>query len=235
MRLLVLIFTFAGGICTGQSISRQVIASSGSIGTTGIGSSTTGPSILSTSALADTVLLTQGFQQPHIEGLLSVEFITSQPSCSDYNGGAIELLLQGCTGNYSIEWSTGETGFTIEDLPPGTYSVEIQSGTCFFSGDVVLELNGNCDPYIPNLLTVNGDGANDTWIIPELYFPENAGNKVKIFNRWGQLVWEQEFYNNELNVWDGKNRSGQELPAGTYFYEIVLPDSNKKGYIELLR
>jgi len=53
------------------------------------------------------------------------------------------------------------------------------------------------------------------------FFPENI---LKIYNRWGNKVYEASPYNND---WDGKSSSGQELPVGTYFYVL---DRRKEGF-----
>ena len=43
---------------------------------------------------------------------------------------------------------------------------------------------------------------------------------VKVFNRWGQLVFESIGYN---QAWDGTS-NGKELPTATYYYSIDLND-----------
>ena len=71
---------------------------------------------------------------------------------------------------------------------------------------------------IANVLTVNGDGNNDTWKIEHI---ENYPNVTfEIFNRWGNIVWKSSGYTKQ---WDGTNyRNGEVLPDGTYFYVIDL-------------
>ncbi len=71
---------------------------------------------------------------------------------------------------------------------------------------------------IPNVITINGDGSNDTWNILHI---ENYPNATfEIYNRWGNLVWKSTGYPKQ---WDGTNyRNGEVLPDGTYFYIINL-------------
>lgn len=70
--------------------------------------------------------------------------------------------------------------------------------------------------FIPNALTPNGDGKNDTWFIRNLdLFPENS---VTIVNRWGDVVFKADNYNNQ---WDG-DYAGGRLPSGTYYYILNL-------------
>ncbi len=85
--------------------------------------------------------------------------------------------------------------------------------------------------FIPNVLTPNSDGKNDTWFIRNIeIFPRN---KVIILNRWGDRVFASEFYNND---WDGSFASGL-LPAGTYYYILDLGDGWGvfKGDVTIIR
>ncbi len=87
------------------------------------------------------------------------------------------------------------------------------------------------DP-IPQIITPNGDGLNDIWMVNHIdYFEKNS---LRIYNRWGNLVFEANPYN---NTWDGKSKSGADLPDGTYFF-ILDPGNGAvphKGYIIIHR
>ena len=99
----------------------------------------------------------------------------------------------------------------------------------------------NCPRYeLPNAFTPNGDGQNDLFVPYPFCFIERV--EFKVFNRWGQLVFEAS--DPQIN-WDGRNLAGDELPAGAYFYvcrvfeqrlggakETAQPLS---GYIQLVR
>jgi gliding motility-associated-like protein len=85
-------------------------------------------------------------------------------------------------------------------------------------------------------LTPNGDGINDSWVIDGINLYKN--NKVKIINRWGDLVFEESNYDNKEKVWKGECNSGfaiteKNLPDGTYFYSIDLSNGSKPitGYV----
>lgn len=78
---------------------------------------------------------------------------------------------------------------------------------------------------IPQIISPNNDGANDSWIIPDIdYFKQN---KVVIYNRWGNVVWEASPY---LNNWQGVNEKGAELPDGTYYYVVNINNTENKIY-----
>ncbi len=120
---------------------------------------------------------------------------------------------------------------------PGTYTVcfdyfEGDSGEsiCWqatYCMDIVVDCPGidaedECDLdllTVPNGLTPNGDGINDRLIIERLDGCPSVS--LTIYNRWGQTVYENEDYNNE---WDGKSRSGADLPDGTYFMVVGYQD-----------
>jgi gliding motility-associated-like protein len=78
---------------------------------------------------------------------------------------------------------------------------------------------------IPNVFTPNDDGVNDLFFI-ETYGEFEVAN-MKIFNRWGILIWETS---NPVEYWDGKSRDGNEFPSSTYFYVYNAKSSSGKTY-----
>ncbi|MCC6461659.1 MAG: gliding motility-associated C-terminal domain-containing protein [Saprospiraceae bacterium] len=78
---------------------------------------------------------------------------------------------------------------------------------------------GEC--LIPSIITPNGDGANDIFVIPPQCLVGGEGesdSEVTIFNQWGDQVYHKQPYD---NTWDG-TYNGEPLPAGTYFYLVRL-------------
>ncbi|MFN8436945.1 MAG: gliding motility-associated C-terminal domain-containing protein [Cytophagales bacterium] len=69
-------------------------------------------------------------------------------------------------------------------------------------------------PKVFNVFTPNGDGKNEYLYVDNL--KSYPSNNVTVVNRWGQIVFKQQNYNND---WDGDN-----LPAGTYFYILKVDD-----------
>jgi gliding motility-associated-like protein len=86
-----------------------------------------------------------------------------------------------------------------------------------------------------NVFTPNGDGINDKFV------PGIEGStkyNIKIFNRWGQKVFES---NSPTDNWDGKDQtSGTPCPDGAYYYTwnftlITGVDKSIKGAVTLIR
>jgi gliding motility-associated-like protein len=91
-----------------------------------------------------------------------------------------------------------------------------------------------CLTAIP-VITPNEDGYNDYLDIYclELY-PQN---KLEVFNRYGQVVFEQSNYVNR--TWTPRDASGNPLPDGGYFYviqvfEVVGTPGKQKGSFNIV-
>ncbi len=92
------------------------------------------------------------------------------------------------------------------------------------------------DVMVPELVTPNGDGSNDTWVINGLdKYPDH---EVIIMNRWGDKIFVAKPYNND---WNGQTNVGilmgneGKTTDGTYFYIINLSQDAQpiKGFLEL--
>jgi gliding motility-associated-like protein len=100
-------------------------------------------------------------------------------------------------------------------------------GRLSYSNKVKLDFENKLDFY--NLITPNGDGANDGFVIKNLdLYPEN---ELVITNRWGQEVLSQKNYSN-ANPWNGG-----DLQDGVYFYKFTATLKNfaTQGWIEIKR
>lgn len=92
--------------------------------------------------------------------------------------------------------------------------------------DVISEI------IVYNAVAPNSSGDNRFMRIAGL----PSQNKVRIFNRWGDKVYEVENYRNDpaVNAFMGLNNNGSALPSGTYFYTIDIPDQKMiSGYLTL--
>lgn len=77
-------------------------------------------------------------------------------------------------------------------------------------------------PFIPNVITPNGDGINDFWDLSSLNFYSGV-IKVKLFNQQAALVKEFTLQNGDIPSNNSVN-TYQNLSSGTYWYLIEIPN-----------
>ncbi len=111
-----------------------------------------------------------------------------------------------------------------------TYTLTVTArGGCSASDQVFVKLLKA--PQIPNTFSPNNDGINDRWSIE--YLNTYPQNRVQVFTRTGQLVFESRGYN---KAWDG-TFNGKPLPFDTYYY-IIEPGNGRKpmtGYVTIIK
>ena len=118
---------------------------------------------------------------------------------------------------------------------------QLTIGVCDFDAvcaQQVLSVEVVGDIIVYNGISPNGNNQNDTWIIKYIdVLDETKTNHVSLFNRWGDAVFEVDNYDNVNRVFAGNNKSGNELPTGTYFYKIEFSSGRKTqtGYLSLKR
>ena len=80
-----------------------------------------------------------------------------------------------------------------------------------------------------NIITPNGDGRNDFFVVKGL--EKYQSNKISIFDRAGRLIFSAFNYQNN---WDGYY-NGNPLAEDTYYYIIDLGTAGlAKGFISIL-
>ncbi|MFN6946318.1 MAG: gliding motility-associated C-terminal domain-containing protein [Cytophagaceae bacterium] len=122
------------------------------------------------------------------------------------------------------------------------YRALVKSGACppEYSEVAEIKIIDESAIVIYNAFTPNGDDYNDEWIIDHIeLFPQNT---VEIYNRWGQLVYHTEQYDNVNNVWNGESNvsgtlGGNILADGTYYYVVRLHEDHPvlKGFVVISR
>lgn len=234
-----------------QTISPSVINSAGGGGV--VGTSTVevyyniGEPIVSTVSNGSNVI-TQGFLQPDVVGSLDLSLapLFQNESCLNKKDGFISLVLNTAPSSaiqFLYVWSPSsvcpsQNCSSIDSLSPGTYSITVlainSSSVAIDSVSFNYTIAASTEPCLLtvfNGFTPNGDGINDNWVIENIEnFPDN---KVTIFNRWGNKVWDTKDYNNTSNFWNGQTQTGAVLTSGTYFYVIEIDKGIKKGWVEL--
>lgn len=223
------------------TLGRQVIGSTGGFatGTNITVSSTVGEAVTQTLFSAN-MILTQGFQQTLKQNDSIVDFEVINESCPGAGNGSIFINnVLGCPGPYtivikSVDDTTTQLG--QDTLATGDYEVIIIGGNgCVYPLIVFVGLDSDEDCMLKFYtgITPNGDGKNDVWIIDNIeMFPEN---NVKIFNRWGNMVWSGDNYDNNTVLWEGESNIGVEMGDATYFYVAEVAGKVYKGWVELTR
>ena len=165
--------------------------------------------------------ITPGFQNLIVttEGVWSVDnfgYLTFTPS-----DGFIGIA----TLNYTVN-----DDFTLDGI-----NLSATSNIAFLSVTVLdpcLNFENGEGLKIYQAFSPNGDSFNEYFIIEGIdCYPEN---EIKVFNRWGKLVFETTNYSND---WNGIANNNEKLPVGVYFYYLRLDNSlrQKTGWVYILK
>jgi gliding motility-associated-like protein len=77
-----------------------------------------------------------------------------------------------------------------------------------------------------NVMTPNGDGKNDFFVIDYLV-QKSPENNLKIYDRWGRKIFDQDNYRNDWN--------GEKYSAGTYYYILEHKEGTKASFFTIIR
>ena len=154
------------------------------------------------------------------------------PALSPYSDSAINV--------YS--WSPG-FGLSCTNCPSPvvssyaaqtTYTLTITyNGHCTATDTATVWVNGVLKVFIPDVFTPNHDGNNDIFYV---YGDGIKSLNLKVFNRWGEKVFEG---NSQFDGWDGTYK-GQLQPQNVYIYEATIYSLDgqtifRKGSVTLVR
>jgi len=161
--------------------------------------------------------------------------ITDTTICAD------EEVTLTATGADTWSWSVGnETSdkiiIRIEDVNvDSVIRVQGITGRCTSATTAIRLKTLRCtDPYviIPKYFSPNGDGIKDRFVVEDI---ERYDNEVIIINKWGDIVYRADNYNNR---WDG-TYYGQDMAEDTYMYvvRVNVDDEwiNYRGTVTILR
>lgn len=241
-RIILLLLVFVQSDAFSQMVlERQVISCMG-MGLSGaVSLNSTAGQIENTTVTSGQGFLTQGFHQPKDVQALHVVLEVYDSECSDLYDVKI-VSIDGCDNmdGMIILWNNIAGGLEQKDLPAHTtISIATQGGCSYINSmdlsNYATKIHTSCEIEFFNYLSPNNDGENDVWIIKNIDTEIITSSEVKIFNRWGSLVWEGKNYNNNTVVWKGKSTKGADLPDGTYYYTATINEKQYSGYVELMR
>lgn len=137
----------------------------------------------------------------------------------------------------------------LDALTSGVFINYSTSNSCGTEGGNVLAYTDACFIGAYNVITPDADGAegslvqngqlagsgiNEGWQI--IGIDGLANVKVRIYDRWGQLVYESDSYSN-AKPWNGEHSNGSDLDDGVYFFTIDTPrtESAFEGTVTIFR
>ncbi|WP_321288833.1 Ig-like domain-containing protein [uncultured Sunxiuqinia sp.] len=189
------------------------------------------------------------------------------PEYSDIDGDGLDDAYDNFFGNYNVNDPDNPYGTNPHlqdfdndgirdwrdtdddnDLIPTKYE-DLNNNNVYYDDDIdfdghpeYLDFQEDCELFIPEGFSPNGDGIHDFFQIVCIDKYPNA--KLLIFNRWGESMYEHEHYGNlsfwgsyEKAWWDGsRTNEGQfdseKLPVGNYLYILIKGDGNmERGFV----
>jgi len=181
--------------------------------------------------------------------IVEQEIVLSEPSaliyevtaidvkCQNGSDGVIIIQTSGATPPYSFNWSNNGPNSAVQNgLKEGTYIIEISDSLGCEEVVTVTLIEPSVNPddcelinvelTIPNVFSPNNDGVNDFFVIKGI---EQDQWKLRVFNRWGHVVYKSDDYNNDWG--------GDKIAEGNYFYLLnnVAGNRSYKGNVQILK
>ena len=126
----------------------------------------------------------------------------------------------------NVEMSTSDS---VTFTEPGTYTLIANIDNCEILKQVTVSI---LDTFkVPNVITVNGDGINDQWIIPNSY-SNKADVSVTIYNEQGVEILNEFNYNNN---WPQSSMAFQKQNMVFYYKIRNASEVLKQGTITVIR
>lgn len=136
------------------------------------------------------------------------------------------LILGKQIAGAEYKWQDGSTGSNFLVKDSGVYVLNILFNNCLTQSKIQVTFE-DCKTFIPNNITPNADGKKEYFEIENIKVEDW---ELKIFNRWGKLIYAARQYN---NGWEAK-----DCADGIYFYTFQKTNTPKqiyKGFIEVIR
>lgn len=146
--------------------------------------------------------------------------------------------------NSTIAWSGPnnfnstlfDVTFPLDESGMGIYTAFVTSeygcisDTSQIDATITYTMSFN-DFDFPNVISANDDGTND-FLDLKSYFMTCDEFTLYIFNRWGNLVFEQ---GQNTAFFRGQDANGNDLEDGVYTYKLIFENYEKHGFIHVVR
>lgn len=175
------------------------------------------------------------------EGFLSSINVSEDNEIDE--GESLTVVVTNTATNPEFQWYfngsiiSNATEDTFEATEYGDYNVVITQTTgCEVSKEYFFTVSEPYNPFpdvskIPNLISPNGDGVNDTWIIPTQYV-SGTNTEVTIFSSQGEIVHQTNDYQNN---WPQEQLSLTSVNL-VFYYIIKAPNQKeRKGSITIVK
>jgi gliding motility-associated-like protein/uncharacterized repeat protein (TIGR01451 family) len=164
---------------------------------------------------------------------IRISYEVTSAYCEGSSDGQIKLTVSGGVpitnpdnnpeNAYLFMWPDGSTSKDLLNAQVGTYTVTVTDANgCTQTATIKVDSPRDNCLIIPEAISVNDDGINDTWIIGNMDLYPDA--EVIIYNRWGQELWRSE--RGYPIPWDGTSR-GRRMPVDGYHYVIDLHNGSR--------
>ncbi|MET6998235.1 gliding motility-associated C-terminal domain-containing protein [Chitinophaga defluvii] len=170
---------------------------------------------------------------------ISTPVITSNKGVMVSKG---DVVLLTATGGTTYTWTadiptsiiSGENtpAVTVRPQQKVIYTVTAANlAGCTAQQSITIDVKDDYKVDATNIMTPNGDGINDRFVIKNIDSYPN--NDLKVFDRSGRLIYTKHGYLNEWNA----TLNGKPLEEGTYYYILDFgPGLPKvKGFITIIR
>jgi gliding motility-associated-like protein len=148
-----------------------------------------------------------------------------------YASGGVEYFWQGT--DYPLSNNNIPDPFTQPEDSTSYFVTIIDANGCVVRDTVhVMVVKDPRNIRAVNLITPNGDGKND--VLEFEGIGKLSDNTLKVYNRWGDLVYTKVNYQMDDERFDGTYK-GKPLPAGTYFYVLSFRTGDIRQALTIVR
>ena len=175
--------------------------------------------------------INSALSETHTDSVLNGSTLDGQPiSPSDVtmeivNNGGIDGVTINADGQITIP----------KGAPSGTYTIEYKVKSNAYGvekiGKVTVTITNDADLEFYNAISTDEGSQNNGFIIKNIDLYPN--NNLKIFNRYGVLVYEKDGYTNTdpfkgISTGRATVNKDSKLPQGTYYYVLEYTDGQNQ-------